>query len=263
VAVLAEGFSKMDPNLTYHIVLNATNASLAPTVINVTLNPSLNATLTQPPQSVGQNLMQGGGTFLAGIIALISFMWVNLRGPRIVCSPIRYMTLIRTPHSSNVIPKFILSNIGGSSGVVEFIVLNLARISPGYAEYRFVSFFDGSIENLTPETQGTNQITSLDSPVLPFVIEKGNGIVKVITFANSLEDFNFIKGEYNIEIKILLQSHHGILKRIFDKLNSYRGKNGEREITILTQSFAINEDIQVKTARSAMIIDPATDKLEF
>jgi hypothetical protein len=79
----------MDPNLTYQIALNTTNSSLTPIVLNVTLNSPLNSTLIKPTQSLGHILLQNGGTFLAGIIALISFWWVNLRGPRIICSPIR------------------------------------------------------------------------------------------------------------------------------------------------------------------------------
>ncbi|MGB7570212.1 MAG: hypothetical protein WBL87_00485, partial [Methanothrix sp.] len=77
----------MDPNLAYQIVMNSTNESFALIVFNVT--PPVNVTMIQPTQSIGQILLQSGGTFLAGIIALISFMWLNLRGSKVICSPIR------------------------------------------------------------------------------------------------------------------------------------------------------------------------------
>jgi hypothetical protein len=274
----------MTPDLTYQIAVNATNVSSIPIMLNITLNPIIDATLNQSQEPIYETLLKNGGTFLAGIIALISFWWVNLRGPRIVCSPIRYMTLIRTPSSSNMIPKFILSNIGGSSGVIEFLAVNLERISPEHTKLRFVSFYDGSIENITPQAFGSNQITSLDSPVLPFIIENGKGTVKIITFANDSSDFNFIAGRYNIEIRIKLQHRRQIIRHYFNifirilsklvhyfaefnsyiaKLDKYLDKKIKGELTVLSQSFTIADDIQVATARSAMIIDPVSGILEF
>jgi len=253
----------MDPDLTYQIVLNGTNASLNPIALNITLNPPLNATLIQPLQSSGQILLQSGGAFLAGIIALISFMWVNLRGPRIVCSPIRYMTLIRTPSGSSIIPKFIISNIGGSSGVIEFLALNLRRISPDNAEFRFVSYANRSIEDLTPEQMGRTDISNFDFPVLPFVIEKGQGEVKEITFINTSPGFNFIKGEYELELKIMLQSYRGVSQYCYEILLRIFHKSSSREITILKQIFSIQRDLEIRTSNPGMIVDPLSDKLEF
>ena len=253
----------MDPDLMHQIVQNTTNASSIPIILNVTINPSLNATLIQPPQSPGQILLQSGGTFLAGIIALISFMWLNLRGPRIVCSPIRYMTLISTPSSSNIIPKFIISNIGGSSGVVEFIALKLKRISPSNAEFRFVSYANRSIEDLTPERLGRTDITNFDFPVLPFVIEKGQGEVKEITFTNASPDFKFIKGEYELEIKIMLQSYRGILQQCHEVLLKILNKSKDKEIIILKQGFLIRRDLEIRTSNPGMVVDPLSDRLEF
>lgn len=148
------------------------------------------------------------GTMLVAFIAFISFWWINLRGPSIICSPIRYITIVRAPSSASIILNFILSNIGGSSAVIEYIYLRLKCISPNEAEYRFVPFCEGSIEN------AKSTVTSLDLPVLPFVVQNGEGKIKDITFTNDLKEFNFSKGEYVLELHISLQPSHVLLRSL-------------------------------------------------
>ena len=229
----------MDPNLTYHIILNATNASLTPIVLNVplnvTLNPPLNATLIQSPISWDQILLQSGGPFLAGIIALISFSYVNLRGPRIVGSFIRYAAMGQTEAASNLILKFNLNNVGGSSAAVDFLAIELRCISPGNANFRFISYFDGS---LLKELSAGKNVTSLTKPVLPFVIKNGDAITKEVTFARA-PAIKIDKGKYILIMHALILHR----QRIWNKLwNAIRRKSENVEEIVLRQNMSIKED---------------------
>jgi hypothetical protein len=197
------------------------------------------------------------GTILVAFIAFISFWWINLRGPNIICSPIRYITIVRAPSSASIILNFILSNIGGSSAVIEYIYLRLKCISPIEAEYRFVPFCEGSIEN------AKSTVTSLDSPVLPFVVQNGDGKIKEITFTNDLNEFNFSKGEYVLELHISLQPSHVLLRSLKFFITGRQMLDQPLQIKLLEQEFTIVEDLQVKQLRKGMIIDPLKDKLKI
>lgn len=215
----------MDPNLVYHVAINSTNESLIPIAINFT--PLVNVTVIQPIQSIGQILLQSGGTFLAGVIALISFMWLNLRGAKVICSPIRDLAFFCAPGGSGIIPKFILSNVGGSSAVIEYIAIELLRIAPNQAKYRFTAGYDGSIQNLAEKNtrEGKHgEFTNLDNPVSPFIIEKGDAIVKEITFMHTPQ-FDYIKGEYILKLLLMQQSYRGFWTRIL-----VRGKKKEKAV---------------------------------
>jgi hypothetical protein len=89
--------------------------------------------------------------------------------------------------------------VGGSSAVIEFVALELMCISPNKEKYRFISTYDGSIEQ--EARKGKTQVTNLDKPVVPFVIEKGRAKVKEITF-NRTPRLDFINGEYILEMYI-------------------------------------------------------------
>lgn len=198
------------------------------------------------------------GTMLLAFIAFISFWWINLRGPSIICSPIRYLTILRTPSSSSIILNFILSNVGGSSAVIEYIYLNFKRISPNNADYQFVPFYEGSVEH------ETSIVTSLDSPVLPFVIEKGNGIIKEITFSNTLTEFNFLKGEYILELHVSLQPSHVLLRSLRFFVTGKQMLDQPLVIKLLEQEVTIVRDLQVTQIKKGMIIDPSKkEKLEL
>lgn len=252
-----------DPNLTYLVGVNATNASLIPIVLNVTLNPPLNITLFQPQQSLCQMLLQSGGTFLAGIIALISFMWLNLRGPKLICSPIRDISFYCSKGSSGIIPKFILSNVGGSSVVIEFIALELQRISPNKEEYRFISAYEGSIEEVAEKGE-RGEVTNLDNPVSPFIIQNGKAVVKEITFMHSPE-FDFIKGEYILKLFIKKQSYRSFWRGYISR---FRKGDKEKEIRVLEQKVNVKVGLSYKgdgrmQFKKIQVLDPTKDELEL
>ena len=156
-------------------------------------------------------------------------MWLNLRGPKLICSPIRDITFYRGKDTSSITPKFILSNVGGSSAVIEYIAIELLRISPDKEEYRFISGFEGSF--LDQEKKGIQKITNLDNPVPQFVIEKGKAEVKEITFMHAPE-FDYIRGEYKLKLLIMQQNCHGFWTRFLSKFTE---RNGRKEITVLEQ----------------------------
>ena len=251
----------MDPNLVYHVAINSTNESLIPIAINFT--PLVNVTVIQPIQSIGQILLQSGGTFLAGVIALISFMWLNLRGAKVICSPIRDLAFFCAPGGSGIIPKFILSNVGGSSAVIEYIAIELLRIAPNQAKYRFTAGYDGSIQNLAEKNtrEGKHgEFTNLDNPVSPFIIEKGDAIVKEITFMHTPQ-FDYIKGEYILKLLLMQQSYRGFWTRIL-----VRGKKKEK--AVLEQKVHMDVGLSYKgdgmmQFKKTQVLDPKTDELSL
>jgi len=250
----------MDPNLTSQVVINSTNTSLALIVLNVT--PPLNVTLIQPAQSFGQILLQSGGTFLAGIIALISFFWLNLRGPKLICSPIRDISFYCSESSSGIIPKFILSNVGGSGVVIEFIAIELLRISSPKEEYRFIGAYEGSIED--EAKKGARQVSNLDKSVSPFIVENGKAVVKEITFMRSPE-FDFINGEYILRLFITKQRYQGFLEGF---LSRFRDIDTKKEKLVLEQKIHVKIGLSYKgdgqmQFKQTQIVDPKTDELSF
>jgi len=204
--------------------------------------------------------LAASGTILAAIIALISFWWVNLRGPSIICSPIRYVAFARARSSSNIIPKFVLSNVGGSTAVVDFIYIILRHNSNTDNNYKFVSFYEGSIEEAAK--RGEAAITNFDRPVLPFVIEKGAAVVKEITFIHD-PGFDFMDGGYTLEMFISILQRPRFYHKLLNKI-----KCGKKEIRVLEQKLTINESLSIRDDgrmqfRQAMTIDPITEDMNI
>lgn len=202
----------------------------------------------------------GIGTILAVVVALFSFWWINLRGPSIICSPIRYMTIMRKRSSSFIILKFVLSNVGSSSGVIEYIYLKMNRISPDKTEYEFVPFYDGSI---VPLINTNTSLSAFDSPVLPFVIENGKCEKNEITFSNELREINLSKGECILELYVCLRPSHVLLRSLGSFVTGRQMFDQPLKIKLLKQKFTIVNDFQVGETRRVAIKDPLNEKLNI
>jgi hypothetical protein len=172
------------------------------------------------------------------IIALISFWYIYLRGPSIVCSPLNWI-LIGHSGLSIIISDFVFSNSGTSTGVINSVFINLKCISRHSSNQRFFPFKeDFDLDKLV----GGHNFSSIDNPFRPFMVEKSMGIIKQnFLFSSEDENYRFYNGEYIIEIYVLLA-----------------GK--KKPIKVLEQKLLIREDLAEygtpKNARKGMIYNP-------
>lgn len=143
---------------------------------------------------------------LAALIAAISLFWVHLRGPAIVCSPIDSLSISSHPNISSPNPtiklSFILSNSGGSTGVVENILLKIIEIpSDKYPRT--------SSEQTFWMHKGFGKI--------PILIESGSAInMDYIEFTCRNNGFRFREMSYRIEICLLLSKNPKIPRRVYE-----------------------------------------------
>ncbi len=206
--------------------------------------------------------------FCGFLVAIISFWWVNLRGPMITCNdPIRYATIVHFPSSVGIILNFILSNSGGSSATIQYIYLKVRRTKPDTPQlFEFTASFDFGLEKFK-EAQALEpnfEFNTVDFPSLPFVIQKGEGVQKDMTFLCENID-SCIKGNYILELYISQQSAAGLLQSLKSSFFGIQKKASPTEIKLLEQPFIIDISLEERNAKMAMIIDPqnANEILKF
>ena len=167
-------------------------------------------------------LLKSINTFsFAAIVALISFWYVNLRGPSIICSPLNWIFI---GHSglSMIVSDFVLSNSGSSTGIINVIFMNLKCVSCESTQrhyptnQRFFAFMEEFDFN---KITGGHVFQSLDYPIRPFSIEKGASSLKAnFMFTSDDEHYRFRKGEYLIELFILLAGERNPIKILEQKM---------------------------------------------
>ncbi len=158
---------------------------------------------------------------LTAIVALISFWYVYLRGPSIVCSPLNWI-LIGHSGLSMIISDFVFSNSGSSTGVINNIFINLKCISCTSSTRRSPNnqrFFPFMEEFDLTKLTGGHVFNSVDYTLRPFSVGKGaTRLKKNLMFASDEGTYRFNKGDYLIELYILLAGKKEPLKILEQKM---------------------------------------------
>jgi len=178
-----------------------------------------------------------GIALLSLLISLINFWWLNLRGPKIIGSKIRYLTIANLPQGASINTHLSFTNIGSTTGIIETIFVTLGYISINSKLSAFFPVQEDCPNNYIPPNAYEG------NPMYPFAIEPKSSISKKILFCN-YENFQFQLGEYDLKIYYVLAGK--------EKAELF----SERRIKVMKVPKFTNERFEYITGAAPIAIDP-------